>query len=975
MMSLMTRLSKAFFYRLLMVFVLLVSLLIFFMTTTPGLYLVSKTASMVLPGQLHIDGISGQLINHLAFKQLHYESDDIVIEIKDFSLNWHPQNLLKKKLTIHQLQADQVKIDIRAAKEQTTQTNTLPSLPFALDVKQVHVNQLMISQNDSKHQLDNIDLQNVLMSENLQVNKLTLIYANHQLSLKTLTQAKWPFKTATTIQLAPLSTTEPGYEGQLQMTGDANLFQWQGVLNKPSPLRLQGSLSHLQNLAASARWADIDWPLSNSSQLITEQGHLLISGKLPNLQINLETAVKKPWAAKWVVNAKTNLQGIIGKALVESAEGNFDLDLSYQTRQSPKIHGKLIAQGHNRDNFPLKEMSGRAEFNGDSPETLKCHTVIYAQYFGKKLEGILTYQQQNLDALVKLGDNQLKVNHKAYLPWQVNAMLTNPSLLHPSLQGLQTTISIDASIENEQKGRLQLTIDKGSYKTPESQVLAFQGAKIQARLGKQALTGEGNFVIDPQKIIKLTFNMPDFQWQKATDGSQIIDSDAQLSINSLAFLQQIEPLISEASGQLQANLHSTGSLTNSQITGKLALQQGSLSINKLGIHLQPINVNLISENKQWKLQGEIASNGHALILSGQGLFAPEVNGKLSLNGESIPLINTPEYLIVLSPDLHLEFSPALVKLTGIITVPKALISPQSFNNSVNLTDDVVFAGDNNAINNPLHIDTDLQVIMGNEVALAAKGLQGLLTGGIHIRQLAQGPLNATGELAIREGKYKAYGQDLAIEQGQLIFTGGQLTNPGLELRAIREFSNTGTNLNSNSQLFDFNPDHMQTLDFGDKTTVGIEASGHLLSPKIRLFSNPPTLSQSDILSMLLLGKPASQANQAGGQLLLTAISSMNLGGGSKGMQLMEQIKQKFGFDLNLTNNTQYNQKTNQTTENTGVVVGKSLSKRIYVSYNVGLSQADSNVLTLKYLLNKFFSVQVNASVNASGVDLLYTRHS
>jgi translocation and assembly module TamB len=54
------------------------------------------------------------------------------------------------------------------------------------------------------------------------------------------------------------------------------------------------------------------------------------------------------------------------------------------------------------------------------------------------------------------------------------------------------------------------------------------------------------------------------------------------------------------------------------------------------------------------------------------------------------------------------------------------------------------------------------------------------------------------------------------------------------------------------------------------------------------------------------------------------------------------------------------------------VIGKSLSKRLYVSYNRGLRQTDANVLTLKYLLSTFFSLQVTASDAGNGIDLLYS---
>jgi translocation and assembly module TamB len=101
---------------------------------------------------------------------------------------------------------------------------------------------------------------------------------------------------------------------------------------------------------------------------------------------------------------------------------------------------------------------------------------------------------------------------------------------------------------------------------------------------------------------------------------------------------------------------------------------------------------------------------------------------------------------------------------------------------------------------------------------------------------------------------------------------------------------------------------------------------------------------------------------------------MNLGSGTRGLQLLQQLKQIVGVDLSIQTNSKFNQDTNRVTESNSVLVGKSLSKKIYVSYNFGLAQNDANVLTLTYLLNKYFSIQVNTSTTASGVDLLYTRN-
>jgi translocation and assembly module TamB len=262
---------------------------------------------------------------------------------------------------------------------------------------------------------------------------------------------------------------------------------------------------------------------------------------------------------------------------------------------------------------------------------------------------------------------------------------------------------------------------------------------------------------------------------------------------------------------------------------------------------------------------------------------------------------------------------------------------------------------------------DVQVDMGPQVALTAKGLQATLSGTVHVKQAPQSTMTATGELNVVEGTYKAYGQNLSIDQGALFFTGGAIDNPGINLRASKSIGSS-----SNNQLLDLNDTNSQNARLRGNVTVGVEVTGRLIDPDIQLFSNPAILSQSDILSMLVLGRPASQANKAGGQLLLAAISSMDLGNGTKGLQLLEQLKNNLGIDFNVESNSNYNLLTNTVSDKTAFVVSKSLSKRISIGYNVGLSQADPNVVTLKYVLNKFFSIQVNTSSTNSGVDVLYT---
>jgi translocation and assembly module TamB len=276
---------------------------------------------------------------------------------------------------------------------------------------------------------------------------------------------------------------------------------------------------------------------------------------------------------------------------------------------------------------------------------------------------------------------------------------------------------------------------------------------------------------------------------------------------------------------------------------------------------------------------------------------------------------------------------------------------------------------------PYHMNTQITLEMGQDVAITVKGLKGFLTGTVQLIKTENKPLIANGELRIRDGIYKAYGQDLTITEGQFFFKDEDIDNPEIRLRAVRQFHNTANTVAASNKLFDFRSDKIQTLNLNNKTTLGIEVKGRLHANKVNLFSIPSNLSQADILSLLILGKPASQASSAGAQLLMAAVS--NNPGGSQGTELLLQLKQSLGLDFTVEDNSlnplivKNNGKQNAKITS-DLVIGKALSKRLYLSYNMGLSQQDNNKATLKYLLNQFFSLQVNASTNASGIDLLYT---
>ena len=310
-------------------------------------------------------------------------------------------------------------------------------------------------------------------------------------------------------------------------------------------------------------------------------------------------------------------------------------------------------------------------------------------------------------------------------------------------------------------------------------------------------------------------------------------------------------------------------------------------------------------------------------------------------------------------------------MDSFLRIETECLSLVCFANSETLTDDTVFLHDAQT-DHPLKTQLDLQLTLGPDVRFNTYGISGRLAGQLRLMQQANSRLRATGELNIDEGQYEAYGQALSIDKGQLTFSGSPLFNPRLHLRALKSFKTTHNTTSSSDKLLDFSSANLQQFDVSTDTKVGLEATGHLRSPHIKLFSIPSTLSQADILSMLVLGMPASQVGNSGGKVLLNAIAALNLDNGSKGAQLMKQMHDHLGLDIGIDDTAVYDQQAKQTSDKHSVSIRKKLSNRLYASYRVGLFQENSNILTIKYLLNKFFSIQVNASESANGIDVLYT---
>ncbi|MDN6228197.1 MAG: translocation/assembly module TamB domain-containing protein, partial [Enterobacterales bacterium] len=194
-------------------------------------------------------------------------------------------------------------------------------------------------------------------------------------------------------------------------------------------------------------------------------------------------------------------------------------------------------------------------------------------------------------------------------------------------------------------------------------------------------------------------------------------------------------------------------------------------------------------------------------------------------------------------------------------------------------------------------------------------------------------LGLNGQVNIPEGRFAAYGQDLLIRKGDLIFSGPP-EQPLLNIEAIR------------------NPDATE-----DDVTAGVRVTGLADQPKLEVFSDP-AMSQQMALSYLLRGQGLESSGTDS-----NAMTSMLIGMGvAQSGKLVGKIGETFGVS-NLSLDAQGVGDSSQ------VVVSGYVLPGLQVKYGVGIFDSLAT-LTLRYrLMPKLYLEAVSGLDQA--LDLLY----
>ena len=560
-------------------------------------------------------------------------------------------------------------------------------------------------------------------------------------------------------------------------------------------------------------------------------------------------------------------------------------------------------------------------------------------------------------------------SHGTNMDLLTHHIVPSQTQLHGSLQltatasGQSTHIqsaTINSAVNN---GKLTYINQKEIHTTP------IKMAETHWAFKKHTLTTNTSIELHTNNHIagKLTVhNLPYLTWP--TD-KQTISGSLSIQAQHLNAYSAFIPNVDLKNGSLNSKLNIQGTISAPQVTGETSLNHIQVFLPKIGLDISNIHFNIINHGYKTTYTGTLYSKQSPMTFNGTTRYKnKDWLTDLKLHGNNFLLMDSHEYKIAVSPDLTLTLKNKDIGITGNINIPKATIKPYQAKNVKRLPhSDIQYSA--HTSKNPWTIHGDINATLGDQIYLSIIGIRGHAHGKVQISKKSQGSTLCNGHISVH-GVYEAYGHKLTISpNSELTYNNNPITNPSLNLRATKKISNTYS---------------LYQQDFsGTGVTVGIEVTGMLNHPILGLFSIPANLSQSDILSYLILGHapnttPQDNTTQQSTNTTANILDTIKLGetglSSSDSGGISTNIQRTLGLsELGVENSATIDAAGNQLDQQNYFVLGKFIAPKIYARYSQGLMD-NNDIIQFRLFITPQWVLQTetNSLDNSNGIDILYS---
>lgn len=416
-----------------------------------------------------------------------------------------------------------------------------------------------------------------------------------------------------------------------------------------------------------------------------------------------------------------------------------------------------------------------------------------------------------------------------------------------------------------------------------------------------------------------------------------LDGRLQASMPSLAVAGAFAPELANVDGRLQLDLGLGGTLDRPELEGSVLAEDLVADVPDLGIALRAGHLRVTPQaDGSVQLDGGVRSGDGELSITGTA--HREGRGQAQLSGRNFLAADRPGAHVLVTPDLRIKVDDGRLEVTGKLAIPTAQIDLQRLprgDGTQSASPDVVVIDDppGDAAGGMLPLFATVDLELGQAVDLTGFGLKARVSGGLRVSESPGQVTTAAGEIRVA-GRYQAYGQDLTIRQGQLLYAALPLDDPNLNIVAVRVIG---------------------------EVTAGLRVTGRARTPQLEVFSTPP-MGQANALAWLVTGKPLDAISQgdAEGDTLQSAARSL---GTAAGGLLARSVGRRLGVDeLGIAEDDALG--------GAALTIGQYLSPRVFVSYGVGLFKP-GEVVKLIYRISDSLSLEAQSATDSSRVGVQY----
>jgi translocation and assembly module TamB len=429
-----------------------------------------------------------------------------------------------------------------------------------------------------------------------------------------------------------------------------------------------------------------------------------------------------------------------------------------------------------------------------------------------------------------------------------------------------------------------------------------------------------------------------------TGAQQALNGQIGIHLEKLDIIGLFTDSLANVKGKLEGNFKLGGTLNEPAVTGAASVAGFAAEVPDAGLKLTNGRLTVsAADTHQLRINGTVQSGKGSLAMEGIAGLDAQTPTVITFKGNQFTAVDIPAAKVVISPDVLVRRDTQGINATGSVSMDSADVNLDKLpGNGVNkASSDIVIVDQPQQPPNEsgTPINASIKVDLGQHAHLVGMGLDGRLSGVITVNERPGRETTGQGQVSV-DGTYKAYGQNLQIQHGLLLFASSPISNPGLNIRALRSLTPNAT------------------IDEGQQ--VGLLISGTAQRPVLTVFSNP-AMDQSDALSYLVTGKPISQVKGGEGSMVTAAAQAL---GSATGNLLAKSVGSKLGIsDIGVSSSDALN-------GSSAFTVGKYLSPRLYLSYGIGLFEP-GQVITLRYRLSKRWSFEAQNATDFNRASLNY----